>query len=142
MYEFTVRIAYADTDRMGIVYYANYFVLFERGRTELLRNHGVRYRDLEQTEKIFLPAMQSHCDYRAPAYYDDLICIRTRVSEIGNAHVTFHYEIVNAENKKFLAQGYTKHPLVNKDWKPVRIPKKLKSILETVRESSFPSAPS
>src|SRR5580765_8470019 len=86
-FEFDVRIAYADTDRMGVVYYANYLVLFERGRTEFLRNLGVRYRDLEEKQRLFLPAMESHVDYLAPARYDDLIKVRTLLSELGGAHV-------------------------------------------------------
>src|SRR5438445_12076721 len=78
-YDFEVRIAYADTDRMGVVYYANYLVLFERGRTEFLRNLGVRYRDMEEKLKIFLPATESHIAYLAPAHYDDLIKVRTYI---------------------------------------------------------------
>ena len=76
-YDFEVRIAYADTDRMGVVYYANYLVLFERGRTEFLRSLGLRYRDLEEKQRLFMPAMESHVEYFAPARYDDLIKVRT-----------------------------------------------------------------
>jgi len=129
MHEFTFRIAYADTDRMGVVYYANYYMLFERGRTELLRNLGWRYRDIEQNLKLFLPAMMSHCDYRAPAHYDDLIRIRTRISQVGRAHVSFLYEIENAETGQLLATGSTKHPVVNSQWKPVRLPSPLQKAL-------------
>src|ERR1041384_6044803 len=89
IHEFDFRIAYADTDRMGVVYYANYYILFERGRTELLRNLGFRYRDVEESLEVFLPAMESHCEYLAPARYDDLIRIRTVISEVGGAHLSF-----------------------------------------------------
>jgi acyl-CoA thioester hydrolase len=129
VHEFEFRIAYADTDRMGVVYYANYFVLFERGRTELMRSLGFRYRDLEETHRIFLPAMESHCHYLAPARYDDLIRIRTFISELGGAHVTFRYEISDAENGRLLARGSTKHPFVNAKWRPVRIPPALRQVL-------------
>jgi acyl-CoA thioester hydrolase len=134
-HEFEFRIAYADTDRMGVVYYANYYILFERGRTELLRTLGFRYRDFEENLQIFLPAMESRCRYLAPARYDDLIRIRTRVAELGRAHVTFDYEIEDVENGRLLARGSTKHPFVNKAWRPVRIPEPLRRALAPLVKS-------
>jgi acyl-CoA thioester hydrolase len=134
-HEFDFRISYADTDRMGVVYYANYYMLFERGRTELFRQMGFRYRDMEEKFKLFLPAMESRCEYLAPAYYDDLIRIRTFVSDLGGAHVSFTYDIVHAESGKLLAKGFTKHPFVNNNWKPVRIPKDLKAALARIAQS-------
>jgi acyl-CoA thioester hydrolase len=132
--EISHRIAYADTDRMGVVYYANYFVLFERGRTELLRSLGVRYRDMEEDMHVLLPAMDAQCTYLAPAHYDDLIRIRTRISHLGRAHLTFAYEISNMETGLLLARGATKHPFVNKSWKPVRVPEKLRTLLSALVE--------
>lgn len=129
VHEFDFRIAYADTDRMGVVYYGNYFTLFERGRTELLRSLGWRYRDVEEKLQVFLPAMEASCRYLAPARYDDLIRIRTRVSELGGAHVTFDYEIVNSETGKPIARGMTKHPFVNAGWRPVRIPSEMRRVM-------------
>ena len=125
-YEMEFRVAYADTDRMGVVYYANYLTLFERGRTELFRSKGVRYRDLEDNDKIYLPVIEAECKYLAPARYDDLIRIRTWVDEIGGATMVFKYEVVNAETGQLLVRGRTKHPFVNKDWKPIRVPVQLK----------------
>src|SRR4029077_13353250 len=81
-YDFEVRISYAETDRMGVIYYANYLVFFERGRTEYLRAHGLRYRDMEENDGIFLPALDSQVTYLHPGRYDDLIRIRTFVSEL------------------------------------------------------------
>ncbi len=127
VFEFDVRIAYADTDRLGVVYYANYFTLFERGRTELMRNAGLRYRDMEENEKVFLPVAEASCIYLAPAKYDDLITIRTKIKELGRAHVDFEYEIFDAETRKPLATGFTKHPFVNASWKPVRAPQSITS---------------
>lgn len=128
-FEFDVRIAYADTDRMGVVYYANYFTLFERGRTELMRNLGLRYRDLEEKDKIFLPVSEASCRYLSPAKYDDLIRVTTRVKALGGAHIDFEYEIADAETGKKLAEGFTRHPFVNTAWKPVRVPATLRSKL-------------
>src|ERR1700758_1479222 len=102
-YDFEVRVAYADTDRMGVVYYANYLVLFERGRTEFLRSLGLRYRDLEEQQRIFMPAMESHVEYYAPARYDDLIKVRTFLSELGHAHLVFRSEIYD-ENNRLIAK--------------------------------------
>lgn len=127
VHEFEFRIAYADTDRMGVVYYGNYLTLFERGRTELLRAKGFRYLDLEDKLGVYLPAMEADCRYLAPARYDDLIRIRTWVAELGGAHVVFEHEILHAETGRRLATGRTKHPFVNKDWKPVRVPATLRA---------------
>jgi acyl-CoA thioester hydrolase len=128
-FEFEFRIAYADTDRMGVVYYGNYFTLFERGRTELMRNLGIRYRDLEENDKVFLPVSQAKCDYLSPAKYDDLIRVSTRISQLGGAHIDFGYVIENAESGKRLALGFTRHPFVNEHWKPVRVPSSLRDKL-------------
>src|SRR5947209_4348580 len=96
-YDFDVRITYSETDRMGVIYYANYLVLFERGRTEFLRALGLRYRDVEEQMGIYLPAADAHLRYLAPGHYDDLIKVRTFISELGGAHITFRYEVTNAE---------------------------------------------
>src|SRR5437764_5716723 len=88
-YDFDVRIAYADTDRMGVIYYANYLVLFERGRTEFLRSLGLRYRDMEDQMGIYMPVMEAHCDYFFPGRLDDLIQVRTFLNEFGVYCVIF-----------------------------------------------------
>ena len=87
VHEFEVRVTYADTDKMGIIYYANYFKYFEQGRTELLRSLGVRYRDLEVQRKMFLPCVETGCRYLAPSRYDDLLVVRTWLSSLGRASV-------------------------------------------------------
>jgi acyl-CoA thioester hydrolase len=125
--EIQIRVPYADTDQMGMVYYANYLVYFERGRTEWLREAGLSYRELED-RGCFFPVIECNCSYKAPAKYDDLITVRTRVAELGAASVTFGYEISNGS--KLLAEGRTKHPLVNKDMRPVRMPAEIKQQLE------------
>lgn len=112
---------------MGIVYYANYLVFFERGRTEYIRSLGWRYRDWESKRGLLLPASEAHCAYAAPARYDDLIAIKTRISELGGASVVFSYEI--ERDGKRLASGWTRHPFVNADWKPVRIPADIRSAI-------------
>lgn len=127
-HEMDFRVAYADTDRMGVVYYANHLMLFERGRTELLRSKGVRYRDLEE-QGLFLPAAEAQVNYLSPARYDDLLVIRTWVAKLGPASIVFNYEIENKETKKMVARGSSKHPVVNPQWKPVAVPEAVRALL-------------
>ncbi len=128
-YDFETRISYAETDRMGVIYYANYLVFYERGRTEFLRSFGLRYRDLEEKQELFLPAMEAHVEYLAPGRYDDLIQVRTFISELGKAHICFRYEIRVLETGQLIAQGSSKHAIVNRNWKPTRIPTSLRHLL-------------
>ena len=129
MHYVDVRITYSETDRMGVVYYANYLIYFEQGRTEFLRSLGIRYRDWEEQRGLFLPAMHVEVKYQSPAHYDDLIRIETRVADLGAAHITFDYVVKQAETKKRVGNGSTKHPFVNKDWKPVRIPNDIRELI-------------
>lgn len=128
-FDFEMRVAYADTDRMGVVYYANYLALFERGRTEFMRSLGLRYRDLEEKQRLFMPAMESHVQYFAPARYDEMIRIRTFLSELGAAHLVFGSEIYD-ENNKLIAKGWVKLAVVNLLWRPTRLPQDLRALLE------------
>ena len=128
-FSFDVRIAYADTDRMGVVYYGNYLTLFERGRTELMRNLGIRYRDLEEQEHVYLPVSEAKVNYLSPARYDDMIRVITRIAKLGGASIVFDYEIVDVETGRRIAEGHTLHPFVNGQWKPVRVPPGLKAKL-------------
>src|SRR6266498_2811584 len=80
-HETLLRVRYSETDKMGIVYYANYLIWFELGRTEFCRARGFSYRDMEENEDAFLVVAESYCRYKAPAYYDDELFVRTRVTE-------------------------------------------------------------
>lgn len=130
--ELTYRITYSEVDKMGVMYYAHYLVLFERGRTELIRGLGISYREMEEKMEVILPAMEVSVKYMSPARYDDFVRIETRVIELGHASITFSYEIVNTENGKVIARGSSKHPFVNRRWKPTRIPEKLRTLLSAV----------
>jgi len=127
MNKFSMRVSYRDTDQMGTVYYANYLVFFERGRSEFMRELGFTYRKMEDLG-LYFPVMHAECDYHSPAKYDDLITIETTISELKNASAVFSYKIKCED--RLLATGKTKHPLVNKAFKPIRIPPELKQILE------------
>lgn len=128
-HEFEVRVTYADTDKAGIIYYANYYRYLEQGRTELMRSLGVRYRDLEIQRKLFLPAVESGCKYLAPSRYDDLLIVRTWLSELGKASATFQAEIVDKELGKVVAEVFSRHAVVNDLWRPARVPPDLRALL-------------
>ncbi|MBN1867796.1 acyl-CoA thioesterase [Candidatus Sumerlaeota bacterium] len=115
----TVRVTYRDTDQMGFVYYSNYFVYFEMGRTELLRRLGRTYRECEE-QGVFLPVLEASCRYLASARYDDLIEIRTRVARWTRAALDFEYECRRASDGTLLAAGATHHAFTNAEGRVVR----------------------
>lgn len=115
------RVTYRDTDRMGHVYYANYLVWMEIGRTDLLRNYGKTYRQWEDEDRIFIPVSSCWIDYKSPAQYDDLLEIRTTVTHITRASITFEYEIVRAEDGVLLARGGTTHPFIDETGRIKRV---------------------
>jgi len=126
VHELPLRVSYADTDQMGMVYYANYLVYFERGRTEWLRDNGSAYRALED-QGLYFPVIECSLKYHSPARYDDVICIKTSVGDVGPASVEFLYEI--SCDGRIIVTGKTKHPLVNKNFKPTRLPADLRALL-------------
>ncbi len=130
LHEFEVRVTYADTDKMGIIYYANYFKYFELGRTELMRSLGLRYRDLEVQRKLFLPCVETGCRYLAPSRYDDLLVVRTWISTLGRASIRFENEILDRDlGGKLVATGFSRHAVVNDLWRTAAIPPDIKVLL-------------
>jgi acyl-CoA thioester hydrolase len=127
--EIDYRVTYADTDKMGVVYYSNYLMFFEKGRTELMRQMGLRYKDMEDIDKVYLPVSEATIKFVSPAHYDDLLKIRTTIAKLGSASINFEYEVVHPETGKTIVQGMTRHPFVDKTWKPVRIPDLIKKRL-------------
>jgi acyl-CoA thioester hydrolase len=111
--EHVIRVRYAETDQMGVVYYANYLVWFEVARTELCKRCGFRYADMERTTDSFLVVTEATCSYRSPARYDDQIRLRCRVSSIRSRAVVFTYEILNDDTGNLLAEGETKHVVMD-----------------------------
>ncbi len=124
-----IRVRYAETDKMGVVYYGNYLTWFEVGRTDLLRQLGESYREMEENERIHLPVVEAHCRYHKPARYDDLVDIVTRASRPSRARVRFDYELSRAEDGVLLASGSTLHVAVGRDGRPCRLPGKLRELL-------------
>ena len=129
MNEARLRVIYGDTDQMGVVYYANYFRYFEFARSEYFRSRGGSYRDLER-EGSLLPVVEAHCDYKASARYDDLLVIRTRVSTLKRASLTFSYELFREGSfERPLCTGHTVHACIGRDGKPMRLPDTLVQLL-------------
>jgi acyl-CoA thioester hydrolase len=114
-------VSYGETDAMGVVYYANYLHLFERGRSELIRNLGLSYSVVEE-RGIFLPVREASCRYLAPARYDDVIHIRTGLTGQSRASLNFVYEITDEKREHVLTRGTTQHAVVNAQGRPVRVP--------------------
>ena len=123
-----VRVRYAETDRMGVVYYANYLVWFEVGRTEWLRATGESYREMER-DGVSLPVIEVHCEYRQPARYDDEIDIRTRATLISPVRVRFDYDIVRASEEIVAATGHTIHAAIDANGRPCRLPGRVVEML-------------
>ncbi len=117
-----IRVSYADTDQMGIVYYARYFEYFERGRNELLRELGFPYSKLEN-RGIMLPVIEAHCEYKRGAKYDDIIVVKTSLKKPPGARMRMDYEILDEEEKEIITKGYTIHSFVSRKGKAVKPPK-------------------
>lgn len=121
----TLRVRYAETDQMGVVYHANYLVWFEVGRTDLLRQLGWTYREMEQTG-VRLPVIEVECTYRSPARYDDEIEVRTTGRLLSGVRVEFTYEAVVTPGGISSAVGVTRHAALNVNGRPCRLPDRIR----------------
>ena len=122
--ETRLRVRYAETDQMGVVYHANYFVWFEVGRVELLRQLGFSYRDMEQEDGCGIAVIDARCRYKAPARYDDEVIVRTRLEYVRESMVQFSYDLLRADDGTLLAEGDTTHVVVDPEMKKVPLPPK------------------
>ena len=123
----TVRVRYAETDKMGVVYHSNYLVWFEIGRTDWLRDTGWTYRSMEE-EGIQLPVIEAHCEYRLGARYDDEVEIRTRAKKLSPVRVQFDYEAARRADGASFATGYTVHATIDRSGRPVRMPDRVRDL--------------
>jgi acyl-CoA thioester hydrolase len=122
-----IRVRYAETDKMGVVYYANYFVWFEVGRTDLLRESGWNYREME-IDGFALPVIEAHCTYRESAKYDDDIEVRTSGTMLSPGRVQFTYEVVRMADAATLATGTTVHATLDRNGRPCRLPPRVRTL--------------
>lgn len=130
-HETLIRVRYAETDQMGIVYYANYFVWMEIGRVELVRSRGLNYKELENAEGLFLSVVDAKCRYLFPARYDQEILIQTQVHSANPRMVEFAYEIRSLDPDRLLAQASTKHVWLNREMRPSRLPSQYQYLLRS-----------
>ena len=122
--ESRLRVRYAETDQMGVVYHANYLVWFEIGRVEFMRQLGFSYRDMEQNDGCFIAVADARCRYKAPARYDDEIVVRTHVKNVRESVVHFVYELLRVPDGVLLAEGETTHIVTNEQMKTRTMPEK------------------
>lgn len=122
--EVKIRVRYAETDQMGVVYHANYLVWFEVGRVEFLRQLGFSYREMEQNDACFIAVVDARCRYKAPARYDDEVIVRTHLKNVRESLVHFGYELLRASDGLLLAEGETTHVVTDAQMKRSAIPEK------------------
>ena len=120
--EITIRVRYAETDRMGLLHHANYFVYFEQGRTELLRKRGMTYRDMEDAGHL-LVIVDLGCKFKRPAYYDDVLTLRTTVERVTHVKIVHKYEVLR--DGLLLAEGQSTLACVDREGRPQALPESL-----------------
>ena len=123
-----IRVRYAETDAMGVVYYANYLLWFEVGRTDLLRGAGWSYREME-ADGYMLPVLEAHCEYRQPARYDDELDVKTTGALVSPVRVKFVYDVVRLADDVQLATGFTVHASIDRGGRPCRLPDRVRELL-------------
>ncbi len=133
--EVKLRVRYAETDRMGVVYHANYFVWFEVGRVELMRQLGFSYLEMEENDNCGIAVIDARCRYKAPARYDDELVLRTHIELLRESMVQFGYELRRAENDELLAEGDTTHIAVDRQMKRRPMPDKYMQALRMAAEN-------
>jgi acyl-CoA thioester hydrolase len=128
--ETRLRVRYAETDQMGIVYYANYLVWMEVGRVEFCKARGFNYRDMERDDGAFLLVAEAACRYLAPAQFDDEVLIATSLLQSRTRMIKFAYEMRHAATGRMLATGSTSHIVCGRDRRPMRLPEKYRRYFE------------
>lgn len=133
--ETTVRVRYAETDQMGVVYYGNYFTWFEMGRVEFCRQLGFEYKRMETEDDSFIVVAEASCRYKKPARFDDVLTIRTRVTQAQRRTVRFGYEILN-QASELIATGETFHVICDRMGRPKSLPEKYRKYFDMLPEAT------
>jgi acyl-CoA thioester hydrolase len=132
--ETRLRVRYAETDQMGVVYHSNHFIWFEVGRVELMRQMGFTYRDIERDEGRFIAVAEAKCQYRSPVFYDEEVVVRTWLKSVRNSVIVFGYELVRPGTDALLAEGETLHIVTDCNMNLAKLPEKyLKAFRAGVR---------
>ena len=122
--ETRLRVRYAETDQMGVVYHSNHLIWFEVGRVELMRQMGFSYRDMEREDGRFIAVAEATCRYRAPVFYDEEVIVRTQLKTVRDSVIVFSYELTRADNGALLAEGETTHIVTDSTMKIASLPDK------------------
>ena len=122
--ETRLRVRYAETDQMGVVYHSNHLIWFEVGRVELMRQMGFSYRDIEREDGCFIAVAEAKCRYKAPVYYDEEVIVKTRLKAVRSSVIVFSYELVRASTSDLMAEGETTHIVTNSKMKVSALPDK------------------
>jgi acyl-CoA thioester hydrolase len=120
--ETRLRVRYAETDQMGVVYHSNHLIWFEVGRVELMRQMGFSYRDMEREDGRFIAVVEATCRYRAPVYYDEEVIVRTRLKTVKESVIIFSYELLRVEGGGLVAEGETTHIVTDSNMKVAALP--------------------
>lgn len=120
----TIRVRYAETDQMGVVYYGNYFTWFEIGRVELCRQLGFEYKQMESEDDSYIVVAEAYCRYKRPARFDEVLTIRTRLTQSQRRTVRFGYEILKQQSGELIATGETLHVICDRLGRPKSLPEK------------------
>jgi acyl-CoA thioester hydrolase len=131
---YRVRVRYADVDRMGVAYHSRYIEWFEAARTEMLREMGLPYKQMED-RGFLLPVIEVQCVYRAPARYDDVVEVLTAMGEVTRLKIGLEYRVRHSETAVLLAEGRTLHCFTNPEGRPVRADREILSILKARSET-------
>ena len=128
-HETEIRVRYAETDKMGIVHHSNYLIWFEAGRSDLCRARGFSYKEMEESDDALMVVAESYVRYKSPAYYEDLLHVRTRIAEIRSRSIRFIYEIVRNGDETLVAEGETLHLVTDSSRRVKQIPDSYKEKL-------------
>jgi len=129
--ETRLRVRYAETDQMGVVYHSNHLIWFEVGRVELLRQLGFSYRDMEREDGRYIAVGEAKCRYRAPVYYDEEVIVRTKLKAVRESVIVFAYELTRVTDGTLLAEGETTHIVTDSNMKVAGLPPKYLSVFRT-----------
>ena len=137
-HETEVRVRYAETDQMGIAHHSNYLIWFEAGRSDLCRARGFSYKEMEEQADALMVVAESYVRYKSPAFYEDVLSIRTTISEVRSRSIRFSYEIYRGSDDVLIAEGETLHLVTGKDQKVKTIPEAYKHLLTEDSDLAFP----
>ena len=134
--ETKLRVRYAETDKMGVVYHSNFVIWFEVGRVELLRQLGFQYSEMETADNCHIPVVDLRVRYKSPAQYDDEIVVRTQIKNVRSSLLHFSYEILREADRALLATGETMHIIVNSKLERTALPEKYMQAFNGLKRNS------